>query len=45
VVKYIRNQSAHHRRKTFREEYLEILKKNEIEYKNEYLFQYFNDLE
>lgn len=43
VVKYVLNQEKHHRRKTFREEYLEILTKNEIEYKDEYLFDFFDD--
>ncbi|MFU8844082.1 MAG: IS200/IS605 family transposase [Bacteroidales bacterium] len=43
VVKYILNQEEHHRKKSFREEYLAILKKNEIEYKDEYLFDFFGD--
>ncbi len=41
VVKYILNQEAHHRKKTFREEYLEILHKNDIEYNDNYLFDFF----
>jgi len=41
VVKYVLNQEEHHKRKTFREEYLEMLKKNEIEYKEEYVFDFF----
>ena len=40
VVKYIQNQPLHHKRKTFREEYLDFLKKFEIEYKPEYLFNW-----
>jgi len=44
VVKYIRNQQIHHRKKTFREEYLEMLAKNEIKFKDEYLFDFFDDL-
>jgi len=43
VVRYIRNQENHHRKKTFREEYLEMLKKNEIKYKDEYLFEFYED--
>ena len=43
VVKYINNQEDHHRKKTFRDEYLEILSKNEIEFKDEYLFEFFDD--
>jgi len=45
VVKYILNQETHHRKRTFREEYLEILKNNEIKYKDEYLFEFFDDIE
>lgn len=42
VVKYILNQEEHHKRKSFREEYLEILKKNEIQFKDEYVFDFFD---
>lgn len=41
VVKYILNQDEHHQKKTFKKEYLEMLKKNKIEFKNEYLFEFF----
>ncbi|MGC4128291.1 MAG: IS200/IS605 family transposase [Bergeyella sp.] len=40
VVKYILNQEEHHKKKTFKEEYLEFLKKFEIEYDSEYLFEW-----
>ena len=40
VIRYIENQEEHHRKKTFREEYLEMLRKFEIEYKEEYLFEF-----
>jgi REP element-mobilizing transposase RayT len=43
VVKYIRNQPIHHKKKTFREEYLEMLRKNEIRFSDAYLFDFFND--
>ena len=43
VSKYILNQKEHHRRRNFREEYLELLEKFEIEFKNEYLFQFYDD--
>jgi putative transposase len=43
VIKYIGNQENHHHTKTFREEYLEILIKNEIEFKNEYVFNFFEN--
>ena len=44
VVNYVKNQEIHHRRRTFRQEYLELLKKNEVEFKDEYVFHFFDDL-
>jgi len=41
VVKYILNQPDHHKRKSFREEYLEMLKKFEISYDEKYLFEWY----
>jgi hypothetical protein len=35
------NQPEHHRKKTFREEYLELLKEFEIEYDEKYLFEFY----
>ncbi|NLD49954.1 MAG: IS200/IS605 family transposase [Clostridiaceae bacterium] len=43
VVKYVMNQEEHHREKRFRSEYLEILMKNEVNFKDEYLFEFFDD--
>ncbi|MDZ4146723.1 MAG: IS200/IS605 family transposase [Flavobacteriaceae bacterium] len=43
VIKYIMNQKEHHKRRTFREEYLDFLKKFEIEFKDEYLFKWIED--
>ncbi|MCJ7554457.1 MAG: IS200/IS605 family transposase [Ignavibacteriaceae bacterium] len=40
VIKYILNQEEHHKKKTFREEYIELLKKFEIEYDEKYLFKW-----
>jgi REP element-mobilizing transposase RayT len=40
VVKYILNQAEHHKKVSFQKEYLEFLKKFEIDYKNEYLFDF-----
>ena len=31
-------------KKSFREEYLEMLSKNEIEFKDEYVFEFFDDV-
>jgi putative transposase len=38
VITYIENQERHHSFKTFREEYLEFLKKFEIDYDEQYIF-------
>jgi putative transposase len=38
VVSYIKNQENHHKRKTFREEYVELLKKFEVEYNERFVF-------
>ena len=38
VVKYIQEQEKHHLKKTFREEYLALLKKFEVKYDERYLF-------
>jgi len=40
VYNYILNQEKHHRKKTFRQEYLDLLKKFEIEYKDKYVFDW-----
>ena len=39
VYKYIENQETHHKKQTFREEYLEFLRKFTIEYDEQYIFQ------
>ena len=44
VIKYILSQERHHKKRPFKEEYLEMLEKNEIIYGNEYLFEFFNDI-
>ena len=38
VVNYIKNQETHHKRKTFREEYVELLKRFEIAYDERFVF-------
>lgn len=40
VIAYVVNQKEHHKKITFKEEYLEFLKKFEIEFKDEYLFEW-----
>lgn len=42
VVKYILNQDEHHKKRNFKEEYLEFLSRFEIEYKDEYLFEFYD---
>lgn len=38
VFNYIKNQELHHYKKTFREEYIEFLNENGIDYNLEYIF-------
>jgi REP element-mobilizing transposase RayT len=40
VYQYIQNQEEHHKKKSFREEYLDFLKKFEVEYDEKYLFEW-----
>ena len=40
VVKYIENQKEHHKKTSFMEEYIEFLKKFEIEHDEKYLFNW-----
>lgn len=40
VVKYILNQEEHHKKRTFKDEYLDFLEKFEIEYDEKYVFEW-----
>jgi REP element-mobilizing transposase RayT len=40
VCKYIQNQKEHHKKKTFKEEYIEFLHKFEVEHNEQYLFDW-----
>ncbi|CAN5640785.1 hypothetical protein BH10BAC5_BH10BAC5_01570 [soil metagenome] len=40
VVKYILNQEKHHKKRTFKDEYINFLNKFEIEYDERYLFDW-----
>jgi REP element-mobilizing transposase RayT len=42
IVDYIKSQEEHHKTKTFKEEYLDFLKRYEIDFKMEYLFEDLN---
>lgn len=39
VVNYIENQEVHHKKKTFREEYIDFLEKFEIDYDEKFIFK------
>ena len=41
VVKYILNQPEHHKKQSFQDEYLLLLKKFEIDYDEKYLFDWY----
>jgi putative transposase len=41
IYKYIENQVEHHKQNTFREEYIDFLKKFEVEYDERYIFEDF----
>jgi len=44
VAKYVLNQEEHHRKKSFREEYTEMLQGFQVAYKDEYVFTFFDDV-
>jgi putative transposase len=39
VINYIQNQEIHHKKKTFKEEYLDFLEKFEIDYDEKFIFK------
>ncbi|MBZ5555079.1 MAG: IS200/IS605 family transposase [Acidobacteriia bacterium] len=39
VIRYIQNQEKHHARRTFQQEYLELLEKFQIPYDHKYIFE------
>ena len=40
IIRYIQNQEKHHRRRSFKDEYLALLCKFEIEFKEKYVFEF-----
>jgi len=40
IIRYIQNQERHHKRRSFKDEYLALLKKFEIEFREEYVFRF-----
>ncbi|MBD3629360.1 IS200/IS605 family transposase [Cyclobacterium sp.] len=45
VIAYIQNQKEHHKKKTFKQEYIGFLKKFQVEYEEKYLFEWIDDIE
>jgi putative transposase len=45
VINYILTQDEHHKKTTFKEEYLEMLRKNDIVFEDKYVFEFFDDIE
>ncbi|MCB0714025.1 MAG: IS200/IS605 family transposase [Ignavibacteriae bacterium] len=44
VIEYICRQEEHHRKRTFREEYEELLNRFDVGYNSEYLFEWIEDI-
>lgn len=42
VYQYIRNQQIHHQEGSFKEEYLQILTEEGVDFKNEYLYEFYD---
>jgi hypothetical protein len=42
VIKYIDNQEEHHRKATFKDEYLRLLEKFDVLYDERYLFEWYD---
>ncbi len=42
VYKYILNQEIHHQKKSFKSEYMELLEKFKIDYKEQFLFDFYD---
>jgi REP element-mobilizing transposase RayT len=40
IIRYIQNQEQHHRRRSFKDEYLAWLKKFEVPFEEKYIFQF-----
>ena len=40
VIKYVNNQEEHHQKKTFKQEYLQLLEKFDIQFEERFLFDF-----
>jgi hypothetical protein len=43
VANYILDQERYHKKRLFKEEYWEMLEKNNVDFNQEYLFEFFDD--
>jgi putative transposase len=43
VIKYILNQEEHHKRESFKKEYIELLQEFEVPYDSRYVFEWYED--
>lgn len=43
VAKYVLDQKVHHRKKTFKEEYVQLLKKFRVPFDDRFLFEFYDD--
>jgi putative transposase len=41
VIEYVMNQKQHHKKRSFKEEYLSFLRKFDVDFNSEYLFEFF----
>jgi REP element-mobilizing transposase RayT len=42
IIRYIRNQERHHQRRSFKDEYMTLLRKFDIAFEEKYVFKFFN---
>jgi len=43
IIQYIKNQEAHHSKKSFRREYVELLEEHGVDFNGKYLFDTFDE--
>jgi putative transposase len=44
VIRYVISQEEHHKRQSFKREYIQLLEMNNVEFRNEYLFDFFDGI-
>jgi REP element-mobilizing transposase RayT len=45
IYKYILNQEEHHKRNSFKNEYMRILKEEGIDFNKDFLFEFYDDVD